>query len=363
MRNILSIEFQYSRAFLYVLALHAVYQRCSRNSPMNRLAQLATEARDGTSSGSSSNDEGTLPLNDLRKWMGVDSPYIGEVQDACRAVIRHVVDGLLPDEYLKHCPVRTYFRIISSALILLKTFVVGSREDEMAKDFQRMDDVVRALRGCIVDDVHVGNRFAGMCQDLSKRIRQQLVRMSVNGGSGTSRADTPPAARVGPILPPPHGMAQAHTSHPNMMQSLPGNWPSVNTQNLPPTPGLGNNSGRATPSQHIWGTSRDVYDPSTNGMSVLPPPSPYYPGFEASTNTFANGNGYGHGHGSAGPGYSMGVDGAHDMDFAPGALIPDWLALPYDTLLNSNGEVVATPNGPAFGHEDMLDRLLWSGGA
>jgi hypothetical protein len=42
------------------------------------------------------------------------------VIEGCRNVLKVVVDGLLPNEYLKHCPVRTYFRIISVAVILLK---------------------------------------------------------------------------------------------------------------------------------------------------------------------------------------------------------------------------------------------------
>ena len=46
--------------------------------------------------------------------------YIGEVIDASRNILRVVVDGLLPDDYLKHTPVRTYFRVLSAAMFLLK---------------------------------------------------------------------------------------------------------------------------------------------------------------------------------------------------------------------------------------------------
>ena len=49
-----------------------------------------------------------------------NEPYIREVIEHSRTVLRHVLDVLLPDDHLKHAPVRTYFRIISAAMFLLK---------------------------------------------------------------------------------------------------------------------------------------------------------------------------------------------------------------------------------------------------
>lgn len=49
-----------------------------------------------------------------------NEPYIREVIESSRTVLRHVLDVLLPDDHLKHAPVRTYFRIISAAMFLLK---------------------------------------------------------------------------------------------------------------------------------------------------------------------------------------------------------------------------------------------------
>ena len=45
---------------------------------------------------------------------------IKEVIHSARTVLTHVVQGFLPDDYLKHAPVRTYFRILTSAMFLLK---------------------------------------------------------------------------------------------------------------------------------------------------------------------------------------------------------------------------------------------------
>ena len=367
MRCILLIEFQYSRAFLYLLALHAVYSRCTRNTPMNRLAQLAEYARDGPAARTSpaAGSDGAIPANDIRKWMGLDSPYISEVVDACRQIFKIVTEGLLPDEYLKHCPVRTYFRIISAALILLKTFVVGATENEMAISLDMMDGAVQALRTCIVDDVHVGNHFADMCSDLNRRIRHSFVRMSVNGGSGTSRAGTPPVGRTaGATLPSYRMDIQSNPVHhgQGLQQSM--HWGSMNN---PSTPGAAASSGRATPNHHVWGASKDIYDPSTNNMSILPAPNVYYSQFDSGSSLdfkHTPNNGFSNG---ASAFQDLGGDGAQDLNFSSEfsngmGMQPDWLTLPFDGILNSNNEVIATPNGPAFGQDDMLDRLLWTGG-
>jgi len=46
--------------------------------------------------------------------------YINECVDASRTLLRHLVNGLLPEDSLKHAPTRTYFRILSGAMFLLK---------------------------------------------------------------------------------------------------------------------------------------------------------------------------------------------------------------------------------------------------
>ena len=55
-----------------------------------------------------------------------NEPYIREVIESARRVLRHVLDDLLPGDHLKHAPVRTYFRIISAAMFLLKVIVPSS---------------------------------------------------------------------------------------------------------------------------------------------------------------------------------------------------------------------------------------------
>lgn len=122
MRHILIIEYEYSRVYLNSLALQAVVERCTHNTPMQAYAQPAgtTPAAVPPRAATYKPDGGAIPLSTIMKWYGNDRYYIAEVIDASRTLLRSVVDGLYPGEFLKHAPVRTYFRIISVAIILLK---------------------------------------------------------------------------------------------------------------------------------------------------------------------------------------------------------------------------------------------------
>ncbi|KAL6721708.1 zinc finger transcriptional activator [Lecanora helva] len=106
-----------------------------------------------------------------------NEPYIKEVIDSSRIVLKHVVEGLLPEDQLKHAPVRTYFRIISAAMFLLKSFALGGKQDEVAISLQLLDDTVRALRTSVVDDVHICLRIADLLGGLTTSIRSKFVRL------------------------------------------------------------------------------------------------------------------------------------------------------------------------------------------
>ena len=266
-----------------------------------------------------------------------------------------VVDGLYPGDYLRHAPVRTFFRIVSVAIILLKTFALGATEDEVAYSLGLLDRGVEALRTSIVDDVHVGNRFADLVETLTHRIRARFVRMATTGNSGLSRSGSrsPPRTRAQtPMMPPPQPLGgQQQPGH-----LAPGFGSGMhyqgNSTSVPGSPSLSiTASGRATPSHPLWGISNETYDPNSNSISIMPPPG------------FA-------GNGSAG-GYSnsnwqnqwMG-GGARDANGSNGGgYDQDWLALPLDPLLDQWGaDISQTAMGPDVGGLDMLDILLNMGG-
>lgn len=115
MRHIMLIEFEYSRVYLHCLALQAVVERCTHHTPPVTAASIVNG-----SSESQAKDSAAIPPKVLMKWIGNDRQYIKIVIDACRNVLRIVTDGLFPGDFLKHLPVRTYFRVVSIVIILFK---------------------------------------------------------------------------------------------------------------------------------------------------------------------------------------------------------------------------------------------------
>lgn len=63
---------------------------------------------------------GTVPLQVLLEQYEVNEPYIQEVVDASRRILQIVLEGFVPGDILKHAPVRTYFRILSGMIFILK---------------------------------------------------------------------------------------------------------------------------------------------------------------------------------------------------------------------------------------------------
>jgi hypothetical protein len=262
-------------------------------------------------------------------------------------VLKVVVEGLYPGDYLRHAPVRTFFRIVSVAIILLKTFALGATEDDVAVSLGLLDRGVEALRTSIVDDVHVGNRFADLVETLCHRIRSRFVRLAANGSTGISRSESHSPTRTGaqtPTMgPPPQPMQQQgqHLQPPYSGQPINGFNGSV-----PNSPSLGvTASGRATPNQALWGISSEPYDYTSNRHSVMPPPGYRSNGYD---NYMQQGQTYN-------------VNGYDNQSFNQGD--QDWLALPLDPLLNQWGaDITQTAMGPDVGGMDMLDILLNMGG-
>ncbi|ORY19584.1 hypothetical protein BCR34DRAFT_595522 [Clohesyomyces aquaticus] len=334
LRHVLTIEYEYTRVYLNSLALQAVVERCTHNTPRQGHADI-----NGSTSASR---DGAIPLSTLSKWYGNDRHYIDEVIDASRNVLKVVCDGLYPGDYLRHAPVRTFFRIVSVAIILLKTFALGATEDDVAYSLGLLDRAVEVLKISLVDDVHVGNRFASLVETLTKRIRSRFVRMAASGGSAAmSRAASHSPPRNGaqtPMMPPPH--SHQHLSHLAPPFGTHSRYQS-STGSPPP-----NTTGRNTPNPSLWGIATEAYDPTSNQHTLMPPPN-----FGPQHYNFMEQPQY---H----PQAHMGGPGSVQDGYNP-----DWLALPLDPLLNQWGaDITQTAMGPDVGGMDMLDILLNMGG-
>ncbi|KAF4631749.1 hypothetical protein G7Y89_g6391 [Cudoniella acicularis] len=178
-RHILSIEYEYVRIYVNSLSLQAVVERCTSNASAHPHAtghaQNGTPSNNAQLSPETQNYYGKLPLAKLGQYSPADQGYVREVVDGSRNLLRTVVEGLLPGGFLKHAPVRTYFRIISGAMFLLKTFALGASKSDVEISIGLMDRAVDALRNCVVDDVHLGIRFADLLETLTSRLRSRFI--------------------------------------------------------------------------------------------------------------------------------------------------------------------------------------------
>ncbi|KAM0455699.1 hypothetical protein ACHAPV_002786 [Trichoderma viride] len=199
-RHILTIEYEYVRIYINSLSLQAVVERCTSNAgntsngvqPMHLSPQTMI-------------NYGKLPLGQLGGFTVHDQEYVREVVEGSRNLLRTVVEGLLPGGYLKHAPVRTYFRIISGAMFLLKTFALGAPRSDVKMSIDLMDATVEALRNCIVDDVHLGIRFADLLESLTSRLRNRFIQAPMPQASAKAQSPLPDTGSAGGAAPVQNG--------------------------------------------------------------------------------------------------------------------------------------------------------------
>lgn len=199
-RHILTIEYEYVRIYVNSLSLQAVVERCTNNAGQNANGNNANgQAANGPTQLSPQTmiNYGKLPLGQLGGFTINDQEYVREVVSGCRNLLRTVVEGLLPGGYLKHAPVRTYFRIISGAMFLLKTFALGAPRSDVKLSIELMDATVEALRNCVVDDVHLGIRFADLLETLTSRLRNRFIQApTMQQGSGKDQSPLPEGTNI-----------------------------------------------------------------------------------------------------------------------------------------------------------------------
>ncbi|KAK7938115.1 uncharacterized protein PG986_014983 [Apiospora aurea] len=188
-RHILTIEYEYVRIYVNSLALQAVVERCTNKAgrPSNGTQGPGANGQSMLSPQTQS-FLGALPLGHLGDFRSEDQQFVKEVVEGSRNLLRTVVHGLLPDGYLKHAPVRTYFRIISGAMFLLKTFALGAPKSDINLSIMLMDQTVAGLRGCVVDDVHLGIRFGDLLESLTYRLRSRFKHAPTQNMQNDSRS-------------------------------------------------------------------------------------------------------------------------------------------------------------------------------
>lgn len=320
-RHILTIEYEYVRIYFNSLSLQAVVERCTSNASNN-------------GNGSTNNNTqlspqtiltyGKLPLGQLGGFTVHDQEHVREVVEGCRNLLRTVVDGLLPGGYLKHAPVRTYFRIISGAMFLLKTFALGAPRSDVKISIDLMDATVEGLRNCVVDDVHLGIRFADLLETLTSRLRNRFIQApTMQQASGKGQSPVPEATGNR------NGAGQQHVD---------GSWIGGHAQSL--RDGLNGNRRKSIPLLRQRAALVTNAMLSTGRSSIMDDNISATP-FDLSTGNFPYPGGA-----SLGPGTPSALDnGNGNNPSAPGVGMDATL---FDDWNNPGNEMWYLPTGPAF---------------
>ncbi|KAL4965534.1 Zn(II)2Cys6 transcription factor domain-containing protein [Aspergillus stella-maris] len=359
MRHILMIEYEYTRLYVNSLALQAVVDRWTT------MSNEAAQAQNKTGSA-----QGGGPYNVLMELYRVNEPFIQEVVDASRKILTTVLEDLVPNDHLKHAPVRTCFRVLSGMIFILKTFTLGAKEDDVRVSLDLQDRTVEALRTCVVDDIHLSHAIARLLELLTSNIRNRFLRFAPVDRSGdadaqdrtsapTSRAHSP-RPREGP--PARRDGLNSHTWTPTNQHSHAHN---LDYHHQPAT---------STPltSVHdpLAGIPAQPINSSNINVSFMPPPpSVYYNFFEPratppsgtndldsslTSHSLADNPNHTSNHNTNNPNQAQNHNN-------PGVGVSDWFALPLDQFFNSSTAVVDQGlggTGPMVGEFDMLEVLL-----
>lgn len=339
MRHILTIEFEYALIYVNSIGLQAVINRCASKA-----------------------ESGVIAPGTLLEMLQGDRIYLEAIIKSSQKFLRAVVDGLLPEKYLKHSPVRTYLRIISVSMMLLKAFALGATGTEVSDSLNLMDRATRALRDCVVDDVHIGAGVAELIGVLTNRARSRMIRIKASTDkkqkSAAHSAATGQQARV-----VQQASKSLHADNRNSHGPA-SPWNATNNHARPRHYSQGQQSNATFQSSSPFDISPQnqytspLYDHAPN-MSIMPPSTWTPDGFFAggATNDQNGANDYSSNTGSGGVPGNNHFD-HYGMDFTqPGA---EWAALPLNNIFqgHESEEFAQTGYGLELGGRDMLDVLL-----
>ncbi|KAJ5479476.1 hypothetical protein N7530_004985 [Penicillium desertorum] len=355
MRSVLLIELEYTRLYINSLALQAVVDRWTTMS--NESAQSHNQTQNGqTGSGPSNN--GSSWFQTLNELYRVNEHYIQEVIDSSRKILQTVLEGLVPEGRLRHAPIRTFFRILSGMIFILKTFTLGAREDDVRVSLDLQDRTVEALRNYVVDDVHLSNTVARLLELLTSSIRTRFLRFAPHDrgadGEGHDRTSVTGSR--------PHSPSREHSTRRDG-PSTP--WPANQGHDTTPGgPGLGYvdtpGTGHPMVSGHdpLANIPAQPINSSNLNVSFMPPPPSVYHNYYDSNSTFPNDMD------RSSPNHVASSQHMGDSQQSTSGALPDWFALPLDQFFNSSTGVVDQGlggTGPMLGEFDMLEVLLNEG--
>ncbi|KAK4060031.1 uncharacterized protein Triagg1_10910 [Trichoderma aggressivum f. europaeum] len=152
-RDFLAVDFLYTKIYLYSLALQAAAER--------KMSQQANEVPNSV-------------MSSVFDFSYEDYNFIQGVIVAAKDVLR-IILGFAEIGRLRYLPVRTYVRVISSCIFLLKALALGVPTDELNSSLELIDQSARVLRLHIVDDLHLAGIFASLLETYTQSFRERFV--------------------------------------------------------------------------------------------------------------------------------------------------------------------------------------------
>jgi Fungal Zn(2)-Cys(6) binuclear cluster domain len=192
-QDTLFIEYHYARIYINSIGMEAVCQR-------------AVSEMDG--------ELGQGPLRTILDDQ--EHGFINEVIDGALQILERTIK-LAETDTLRFSPVRTFLRITTSSVFLLKAISLGVRNAKLQSALDTLDRSIQAMRLSNLDDMHLAARYATLLETHVARLRhgfmvssQKQSRLSRTGtrrgspseepiqnADGTmSTTDVPPVASV-----------------------------------------------------------------------------------------------------------------------------------------------------------------------
>jgi hypothetical protein len=150
--NILHIEYQYARLYTNSLGLQAVVERTLAES-------------------------GQHPSPDCTAHLTIDPTdygFIQEVVDGSLEILEKAAK-LAESQVLMYHPLRTFLRITTASVFLLKGLSLGVGATKLQTSLDTLNRGIAALRSCTLDDVHLGSRYAALLEIHVSRLQSSFI--------------------------------------------------------------------------------------------------------------------------------------------------------------------------------------------
>lgn len=172
------------------LSIQAIVERTVSQSSNSTTAGTASYERNASQP----------PSDDLLVTSISASDYnlISEVIDASVQILKKSI-SLSQSGQLIHAPMRTYVRIVSASIFLLKAISLGARNTDIQTSLDVLDEFMQALQISTTDEVHLGSRYGTLLERHVRRFRRNFVgpfKASKPGLHRPSTLNVPPYAQM-----------------------------------------------------------------------------------------------------------------------------------------------------------------------